>query len=146
QGLLEGGTEALQAAVLRAGQKVVDDNIELFSREALNDYVANFVLGGMLGTSLGAAVDVPQGVAGATADVGRWAWDRSGGLRAQIRENLAKPWFRGQEPMPMGGPQPAADGPSGPAPGGAFASASEAMQRAKETLASGFGKARSAAA
>lgn len=129
QAASEGATEATQALVQRAGQKWVDQNVELFSRDALNDYAANAILGGILGGGMGAAVDLPQGIAGATADTGRWAWDKSGDLRAKVRENIAKPWFRGEPraAAPAAGEAPAT-------PGGA----AEMMARARATLRRGM--------
>ena len=89
QAAVEGTTEAAQAAVQRAGHAWVNSNVSLLSREALDDYVANFVGGAVLGGSLGAAMETGNQGAGALRDASRWAWDASGQARNAIRERLA---------------------------------------------------------
>ena len=89
QAAVEGTTEAAQAAVQRAGHAWVNSNVSLLSREALDDYVANFVGGAVLGGSLGAAVETGTQGAGALRDASRWAWDASGQARSAIRDRLA---------------------------------------------------------
>lgn len=89
QAAVEGTTEAAQAAVQRAGHAWVNSNVSLLSREALDDYVANFVGGAVLGGSMGTAVEAGTQGAGALRDASRWAWDASGQARSAIRERLA---------------------------------------------------------
>lgn len=89
QAAVEGTTEAAQAAVQRAGHAWVNSNVSLLSREALDDYVANFVGGAVLGGSMGTAVEAGTQGAGALRDASRWAWDASGQARSAIRDRLA---------------------------------------------------------
>lgn len=88
QAALEGTTEAAQAAVQRAGHAWVNDNISLVSREALDEYVANFIGGAAIGGSLAGSIETGQQGAGALRDAGRWAWDAAGTARKAIRERL----------------------------------------------------------
>lgn len=89
QAAVEGTTEAAQAAVQRAGHAWVNSNVSLLSREALDDYVANFVGGTVLGGSMGTAAEAGTQGAGALRDASRWAWDASGQARSAIRDRLA---------------------------------------------------------
>lgn len=92
QALWEGGSEAAQALIQRAGHKYVDDNIELFSREALDEYVANFVGGAVLGGVMGASTEAGMQAVDIGGDVGgtayRWTRDRAGEAKVAIKERL----------------------------------------------------------
>lgn len=88
QAALEGTTEAAQAAVQRAGHAWVNDNISLVSREALDEYVANFIGGAVIGGAMAGSIETGQQGAGALRDAGRWAWDAAGTARTAIRERL----------------------------------------------------------
>ena len=140
QGFTEGSTEVLQAAAQRAGHKWVDQNVEMLSPEALNDYAANFlggaVLGGAMGGSVEAAHQAPRAAldaAGAAGRAGRWAWDATGGARQAVRDRLAglADRFRPSEPgAPVGaGGPPSPDQPNGPTP-----TMAERFQQAQDTL------------
>lgn len=110
QALFEGTTEAAQAFVQRAGHKWVDDNVGLLTPEAIQDYVANFVGGAVLGGASGGAVEtanhggaavrgVAEGVRSGidhAARGGRWAWDQGGTVREAVRDYLTSksPFFQ----------------------------------------------------
>lgn len=110
QALFEGSTEAAQAFVQRAGHKWVDDNVGLLTPEAIQDYVANFVGGAVLGGASGGAVEtanhggaavrgVAEGVRSGidhAARGGRWAWDQGGTVREAVRDYLTSksPFFQ----------------------------------------------------
>lgn len=89
QAFVEGGSEAAQAFIQRAGHRYVDQNIEMFSREAFDEYFANAVGGALLGGVMGGGMEgAMQGgqVAGAGA---RWTRERAGEARDAIRTRLA---------------------------------------------------------
>lgn len=110
QALFEGSTEAAQAFVQRAGHKWVDDNVGLLTPEAIQDYVANFVGGAVLGGASGGAVEtanhggaavrgVAEGVRSGidhAARGGRWVWDQGGTVREAVRDYLTSksPFFQ----------------------------------------------------
>ena len=78
QAVSEGANEVAQAVIQRQGHKWVDDNVQMLSPEAMDEYVASFVggavLGGAMGGVAGSASQVPVGWralregGGATAD------------------------------------------------------------------------------
>lgn len=90
QALLEGTTEAAQAVVQRAGHAWVDKNIRLLSSDAIDDYVANFIGGAVLGGITGGAVETGNAAVGGVVDTARWVRERSGPARDMIRQRLTE--------------------------------------------------------
>lgn len=87
---LEGTTEVAQAALQRAGHSFVDSNIRMLSPDAIDDYVANFIGGAVLGGITGGAVEGANATVGGVADTARWVRDRSGPARDMIRDRIAE--------------------------------------------------------
>lgn len=87
---LEGTTEAAQAAIQRAGHSFVNKNIRLTDQAALDDYVANFIGGAVLGGLTGGAVETANATVGGVADTARWVRERSGPMRDMIRDRLSE--------------------------------------------------------
>ena len=54
----EGTQEASQAFITRGSQHFVDQNIEMFSNEALADYSMNFLAGGVIGGTLAGSMEI----------------------------------------------------------------------------------------
>lgn len=93
QGLSEGSTEALQSAVQLAGHQWVDNNFDLLSADAVDNYVASFLVGGALGGAMGAGAEVSVG----TGDVLRGAANSltpSPEMRAKAKARLEQ--YNGQ--------------------------------------------------
>lgn len=88
QAALEGTTEAAQAVVQRAGHAWVDKNIRLLSPDAVDDYIANFVGGAVLGGLTGGAVETANATVGGARDTLSWLRDRSSPMRETIRERI----------------------------------------------------------
>ena len=94
---LEGATEVAQAALQRAGHSYVNDNIRMLDGPAIDDYVANFIGGAVLGGITGGAVETANATVGGVADTTRWLRDRSGPMRDAIRQRLTEQAQRTQE-------------------------------------------------
>lgn len=107
---LEGTTEVAQAAIQRAGHSFVNSNIRLLSPDAIDDYVANFIGGAVLGGISGGAVETANATAGGLRDTAAWVRDRAGPMRETIRARLAdqaeKMSARFQREAAPTGPQP----------------------------------------
>lgn len=88
QAALEGTTEAAQAVVQRAGHAWVDKNIRMLSPDAVDDYIANFVGGAVLGGLTGGAVETANATVGGARDTLSWLRDRSGPMRETIRDRI----------------------------------------------------------
>ena len=86
---LEGTTEVAQAAIQRAGHSFVNSNIRLLSPDAIDDYVANFIGGAVLGGISGGAVETGNAAVGGIRDTAAWVRDRGGPMRETIRARLA---------------------------------------------------------
>lgn len=86
---LEGTTEVAQAAIQRAGHSFVNSNIRMLSPDAIDDYVANFIGGAVLGGISGGAVETANATAGGIRDTAAWVRDRAGPMRETIRARLA---------------------------------------------------------
>lgn len=54
----EGTQEAVQSIITRGSQHWVDENVEMLSDEAIQDYFVNFVAGGFIGGGLGASGEI----------------------------------------------------------------------------------------
>lgn len=64
----EGGQEAVQAFITRGSQHWVDENVEMLSDEAMQDYFMNFVAGGFIGGGLGGAGEIGSTAVRSAAD------------------------------------------------------------------------------
>lgn len=104
---LEGTTEVAQAAIQRAGHAWVDKNIRMLSPDAIDDYVANFIGGAVLGGISGGAVEGSHAAVGAAGDTINWVRERSGPMRDTIRDRLQAQVEKASSRVQQAGNRPA---------------------------------------
>jgi hypothetical protein len=71
QGAAEGGAEVAQTAVQLAGHRWVNENLDLLGPDALNQYLASFVGGAVVGGALGGGIELGKVGGQATGDAAR---------------------------------------------------------------------------
>lgn len=153
----EAGTEGLQALLQTAGQRAGrgEDPLAFTSEDwagALDQAIVGGLAGGAMGgsveavnASVPAAVDAAGRAVRATADAGRWAWDKTGSVRQALRERIRAAAEKRRSPLDDmdGGADPwAQDAPAdlgaraGTAAKQAFDTAGTLFDKAKQGLTS----------
>lgn len=144
QAASEGLSEGAQAFIQRAGHRYVNENIELFSREAFSDYAANVVGGAVLGGAMGGSLEAGTQSAAVGAEAarrtGRWTRDQYDVAKTNIKDRLRKAADKVREREARAG-RPMGEDPEDGAGG---VSASSLYQRARDGLRDGVTGAKSA--
>lgn len=136
QGLTEGSTEVLQAALQRAGHAYVNENVHMLSREALDDYVANFIGGAVLGFTMGGGVETAAQSGRVAADGMRWTRARAGEAKEAIKARLRAAADRVRRAEAEAEARAAAGGTTAdPAADGPPSSAADLFTRARDGIA-----------
>lgn len=148
----EAGTEGMQALLQTAGQRAGrgEDPLAFTADDwagALDQAIVGGLAGGAMGgsveavnASVPAAVDAAGRAVRAGADAGRWAWDKTGGVRQALRERIRAAAEKRRSPLDAmdGGADPGAQD----APADLGARAGAAAKQAFDTAGSLFDKAK----
>lgn len=148
----EAGTEGAQALLQTAGQRAGrgEDPLAFTADDwagALDQAIVGGLAGGAMGgsvevvnASVPAAVDAAGRAVRAGADAGRWAWDKTGGVRQALRERIRAAAEKRRSPLDAmdGGADPGAQD----APADLGARAGAAAKQAFDTAGALFDKAK----
>jgi len=148
----EAGTEGMQALLQTAGQRAGRGEDPLaFTDGDLASALDQAIVGGLAGGAMGgsveavnasvpAAVDAAGRAVRAGADAGRWAWDKTGGVRQALRERIRAAAEKRRSPLDAmdGGADPVAQD----APADLGARAGAAAKQAFDTAGTLFDKAK----
>lgn len=148
----EAATEGAQAMLQSAGQRAGrgEDPMAFTSEDwagALDQAIVGGLAGGAMGgsveavnASVPAAVDAAGRAVRATADAGRWAWDKTGSVRQALRERIRTAAEKRRTPLDTmdGGADPGAQD----APADLGARAGAAAKQAFDTAGTLFDKAK----
>lgn len=148
----EAGTEGMQALLQTAGQRAGRGEDPLaFTDGDLAGALDQAIVGGLAGGAMGgsvevvnasvpAAVDAVGRAVRAGADAGRWAWDKTGGVRQALRERIRAAAEKRRSPLDAmdGGADPGAQD----APADLGARAGAAAKQAFDTAGTLFDKAK----